>query len=1070
MSDDHCSQNTVMGANHNNHQKATGLSSPSSSPPASVASDIAEDDLHRGFDDKYWLVHKFGGTSVANANCFACVADIIESQAQVHNNNNNNGKLTSSNRVHDKPLSLAVVVSAIGGKPKTTDLLLESVTLAAERQDVESTLQQIIEKQQNCLDEMFADNMEEHDRLLKIIQKDVQNIADILRTVALMKWKASRISELVSGYGELWSTQILASYLQLRQNAREMAVAAASLVEAATVSPEDDAVVSPDVLDVSNNSNKTNNHYQDPSPRHCHHEFVYIDARRLIVVDEEAVQSGAIEWEVSQAKLKEVYDEEWDTLKKRSDQKYTPSNTILHMVVTGYVASNTEGVATTLQRDGSDYSASIMGRLLQANAITIWTDVNGVLTADPRRVPHSQVVPEVSYNEAMELAYFGAKVIHPKTMQPAISAKPYQIPIYIRNTFEPSFPGTRIFTTSTRHFDLDRVVCGFSSVENMALINVEGSGLIGVIGVAKRLFGRLEENKINVTLISQASSEHTITFATVADKAAMAKATIEEEFHRELKANHISSVDVIAPCAIIAAVGDGMARTTGVSARFFSALGDAKINVLAVAQGSSERNISAVVLSQDSTRALRAVHAAFRLSHTTIRVGIVGMNDLGQSLLRLLDSQREALRTTFDLELQVCVIFPKTEKTKGDMVLITRDKDGGSESISSNDYELAMMSKEPKSANTSIKKKTSFTEKETAHWIASQGLGDLSKHLFRIDYANHVIFDCTNDEEAGQCHAQWLREGINVVSANNTGLSGPKEQRTEINAAEKALGKQSAQYLVGVTVGGALPIISTMRSLLQSGDRIRRVDGILSVSLSFIMFRISPPADFSACSLYDQEASKGAFRGDFVPSIGKPCSFSEAVKEAIDLGLMEEDPTKDLNNEYTSRVLMILAGELGLKNLELADIQNSSEKVVESMLDSEVDYHNLSPTIDEEVKKRVDAARSRGCVLRHVASINVKERRVEIKLVEVPDHHAFAVNPPSCECVRFFTQRHMAYPLTIQGPSAGADSTASALLAELLQMMRSKSSPRSVALSHSGSSSMLRPSSSAASILPKVGK
>lgn len=965
-----------------------------------------DDEVHIGFEDKYWLVHKFGGTSVANADCFRKVANIVEAQTEgVH-------WPRTSGSPH---LNIAVVVSAMGGKPKVTDLLLDTVSLAAERQDIEPTLQHILEKHRACLQDLFLENIPEQNRLLDLIQNDFRNITDILRTVSLMKWKASRISELVSGYGELWSSQILAALLRHRQDQKDSKKAA--------------------------NGNGDN--------QKVHHEYVYLDARRLIVVDEEAIQNGAIEWDLSQANMKNVYDEEMAKLLQVHDDNH--QNCRLHFVMTGYVASNTQGVATTLQRDGSDYSASILGRLLQANSITIWTDVNGVLTADPRRVPHAQVVGEVSFNEAMELAYFGAKVIHPKTMQPAISARPHQIPIFIRNTFEPTFPGTRIFATSTRSSDLDHVVCGFSSVENMALINVEGSGLMGVPGVAKRLFGRLHEGNINVVLISQASSEHTITFATVADMAEIARKAVEDEFHRELKVGHISSVDVIAPCAIVAAVGDGMAKTAGVAARFFSALGDAKINVLAVAQGSSERNISAVVSSRDSTRALRAVHAAFRLSHTTIRVGIVGMNELGHSLLCLLDAQREALRTTFDLELQVCAIVPRPSEN-ADIVALKVDSDSGAESICSNDYELAIMRKE----GSSDIKKTTFDENEVALFIPSAGLSSVRQYLFRSDYTNHVIFDCTNDELAGQFHASWLRSGINIVSANNTGLSGPKEQRDSI---ENALGKQSPQYLREVTVGGGLPILSTMRSLLQSGDRIRRVDGILSVSLSFIMFRVSPPSNISLCSKFDQEASNGAFRGDFVENIDKACSFSEAVKEAIELGLMEEDPTHDLSNEYLSRVLMILARELGMTDFELTDIQNNSEKVVESILETKVDYQHLPPEVDEQVKKRVDAAKARGCVLRHVSSINVKERAIEIKLVEVPEHHVFAVNPPSCECVRFFTHRHMAYPLTVQGPSAGADSTASALLAEVLQLMRGKSSPRSVALSRSGSSSMLKSSS-----------
>jgi len=231
------------------------------------------------------------------------------------------------------------------------------------------------------------------------------------------------------------------------------------------------------------------------------------------------------------------------------------------------------------------------------------------------------------------------------------------------------------------------------------------------------------------------------------------------------------------------------------------------------------------------------------------------------------------------------------------------------------------------------------------------------------------------------------------------------------------------------------------------------------------MFRISPPPDITSCSVFDENSSNGAFRGDLAMSpsveIGKGCSFSQAVKEAIALGLMEEDPTKDLNNEYNSRVLMVLAMELGmLDGTELKGIQNSSEKLLETILHEKVDYLNLPPDIDRQVQERVDAARSRKCVLRQISSVDVKSNEINIKVVEVPEHHTFAVTPPSCECVRFFTHRHMRYPLIVQGPSAGADSTASALLAELLHLMRSKASPISVALSRTGSSAVLRSSMS----------
>jgi bifunctional aspartokinase / homoserine dehydrogenase 1 len=860
---------------------------------------------------------------------------------------------------------LGVVVSAMGGSPKTTDLLLSAVATAAERGDIEVVLRQVQVKHETCLKELFTEN-NAYQRLLDIISNDLDDIRDILKTVSLMKWKAHRIEELVSGYGELWSTQILTQLLG------------------------DD-------------------------------QFTYLDARKLIVVDETYV-NGAICWDQCHENLQKL-------------DFSTP-----HFVMTGYVASNTDGVATTLQRDGSDYSAAILGRLVSATAITIWTDVDGVLSADPRRVPLAQVVPEVSFNEAMELAYFGAKVIHPKTMQPAISAN---IPIYIRNTFNPVLPGSRIFTSSSTTGD--KMVCAFSSIENIALINVEGSGLVGVLGVSKRLFGTLEDRGINVILISQASSEHSITFATSERQADEAKRVIEAEFYRELEQNQINAVDVRSPCAIIAAVGDGMTSTMGCSGRFFSALGDAKVNVLAIAQGCSERNISAVVGKADSVRALRAVHSAFQLSHSIIRIAIVGMDDVGMSLLRLLGDQRSSVRSTFDVDLQVCAVLGDEKQRQ--LVCLVNDTDSSTDSITMQAYESCVAKLQAIPENTELNA-TANDDNDTAK-VVSGGPESLMDMLVQDTCSNHVVFDCTNSKEVSLQHANWLRSHVNVVTANNTGLSGPKEQRNEIKMAERMHGKQSAKYLREVTVGGGLPILKTMRSLLDTGDKIRRIDGILSVSLSFIMFRISPPPNFERCSAFDEESSRLAFKSNVTAGYDTACSFSQAVKEAVELRLMEEDPTHDLDNEYTCRVLMVLAKELGLgDDFALTEIQERSEKVLDGLV---VDYNNLTEEVDEVVRKKVEQARSRGCVLRHISSVDIREKSLDVKIIEVPYEHTFATTPPSCECVRLFTDRHLSYPLIITGPSAGADSTASALLAEVLFLSRGKASPLTVALSRTSS-------------------
>lgn len=614
---------------------------------------------------------------------------------------------------------------------------------------------------------------------MNTIRNDINDIRDILKTVSLMKWQANRISELVSGYGEQWSSQILTALLTMRSELRS----------------NENKDMSSDSLLLSDDS--------------IHH-FRYLDARRVITIDEDAIKDGAVMWKICEEKMVKAYEEEKDAV---YGSRVQGSNEYLHFVITGYIASNIHGVATTLQRDGSDYSASIMGRILRSSVITIWTDVDGVLSADPRRVPDSYVLPEVSYNEAMELAYFGAKVIHPKTMQPAIMCEP-QIPIFIRNTFNSSFRGSRIFTSSTTHLDRERCVCGFSSIERMAIINVEGSGMVGVKGVARRLFGTLESVGVNVVLISQASSEHSITIAISMKQASDARIAIEEEFHKELNQNHISKVEVIQPCSIIAAVGDGMHLTSGVSGRFFTALGDAKINILALSQGANERNISAVVLEEESTRALRAVHAVFRLSHTNVRVGIIGMNEIGMSLLKLLETQRKKLQNDFEIDLQVCAVLRDGESV--DTVVLENSMGGVyADSISISEYDSLTGGSLLLGAAAS----ENYSEQVPSR-LERSGLETFKDWVFSQDCAHAIIFDCTADRRVGSMHVEWMKMGINVVTANNSSLSGDKQLRKQIRNLENS---KKVHLLREVTVGGGLPVISTLRTLLSSGDKIRRI-------------------------------------------------------------------------------------------------------------------------------------------------------------------------------------------------------------------------------------------------------
>lgn len=332
---------------------------------------------------------------------------------------------------------------------------------------------------------------------------------------------------------------------------------------------------------------------------------------------------------------------DWSETRSRLDHELQELSTSL-LVIPGFVACDHDGVPTTLDRNGSDFSASIFANLLSASSITIWTDVDGVMTADPRRVPEAAVLPELSYNEAMELAYFGASVLHPQTMAPAIQS---QIPIRIRNAAKPEHPGTLIHKRKLPELRAGPLaaVKAFSSVEGITLLNLEGTGMIGVPGIAQRLFAALQEVNVSVILISQASSEHSICVAIPEQQAALAKKAVEQAFAAELVHERIQAVEVSGPYSILAAVGDNMVESPGVAARFFAALGKAGINVRAVAQGSSERNLSAVVAEEDSAKALRVVHAAFYLAEQTIALGIIGPGQVGSALLRQLEQQAELL-------------------------------------------------------------------------------------------------------------------------------------------------------------------------------------------------------------------------------------------------------------------------------------------------------------------------------------------------------------------------------------------------------------------------------------------
>lgn len=356
---------------------------------------------------------------------------------------------------------------------------------------------------------------------------------------------------------------------------------------------------------------------------------LWIDARDIVSVDWGPL-GPAVRWEVS----------------RENAAQRIPRDGPSTLIITGFVARDSRGLQTTLGRNGSDFSGSIFGALLDAGEIHIWTDVDGVLSADPRLVPDAKVIDSLSYNEAMELAYFGAKVIHPQTMAPAISKN---IPIWIRNTFAPEKAGTLICEKPTS----DLLVKGITSIDHVALVNLEGAWMIGVPGTAHLLFGALRDHGISVILISQGSSEHSICFAIPEAEAARAKQVVGQAFESELRQGQIQSLEVTTGCSILAVVGDGMAGAHGVAAKVFDALSNAAVSVRAIAQGASERNISVVIDGKQTSRALRSVHSGFYLSPHTVSIGIIGPGVVGGALLDQLASQAGRLSANLKVDLRL---------------------------------------------------------------------------------------------------------------------------------------------------------------------------------------------------------------------------------------------------------------------------------------------------------------------------------------------------------------------------------------------------------------------------------
>ncbi|WP_295792568.1 bifunctional aspartate kinase/homoserine dehydrogenase I [Mucilaginibacter sp.] len=630
------------------------------------------------------------------------------------------------------------------------------------------------------------------------------------------------------------------------------------------------------------------------------------------------------------------------------------------LFVTGFIAANDQGQVTTLGRGGSDYTAAIFGSALNAQEIQIWTDVNGMMTADPRMVKKAFSLPELTYTEAMELSYFGAKVIYPPTMIPAFLKK---IPIVIKNTFEPEFEGT-VIRHDCKPSNLP--IKGISSINNISIINLEGSGMVGKSGFSGRLFSLLAREQINIILITQSSSEHSITFAVQPGDTERARQLIEQEFELELLAKKLDDVVIEQNLAILAIVGENMKQTPGVSGKLFHALGRNGVNVRAIAQGSSEYNISVIISAHDLAKALNAVHDGFFTQLTkTLHAFCLGTGNIGQTLFKQLNAHSAYLQEHNGIQVKIAGISN------------TRKMIFNADGISLDSWQDELQS--------------------------SDEAADLKEFVARMksmNLPNCVFIDNTASPKPVEFYEEVFKSNISVITCNKIGNSASyKQYKTFHDAAHQ----HGVDFFYETNVGAGLPIIRTLKDLMNSGDRIAKIEAILSGTISFIF---------------------NNFKGD--------ANFHDVVKEAQEKGYTEPDPRDDLSGKDFMRKILILARDAGYP-MEEADV-HIENMLPQACLDAQTvdDFYAALKAEDAFFAKLKAKAAAENKVVRYIGKL--EDGKAAITLQMVDESHPFFTLSGSDNIISFTTDRYRERPLVVKGPGAGAEVTAAGVFADLINV------------------------------------
>ncbi|SNY99491.1 bifunctional aspartate kinase/homoserine dehydrogenase I [Flagellimonas pacifica] len=671
-------------------------------------------------------------------------------------------------------------------------------------------------------------------------------------------------------------------------------------------------------------------------------DATFKDSRELIVTDEN-YGKAAVDFKKTNQQCNAFFE---------ADKHQT-------FILPGFVASSSAGNSTTLGRGGSDYTAAIIAAAENADILEIWTDVSGMYTANPKLVKQAKCVANISYEEAMELSHFGAKVLYPPTIQPILNK---EIPIVVKNTFHPEDPGTYI---AKNNHGNGKTVRGISHVGNISLLSLEGPGMIGIPGISKRFFETLSFEDISVVLITQASSEHSICVGISDDDVEKAVAVVNESFNYEVASGKIKPVIVEKELAIIALVGDNMKSHQGLSGKMFSTLGKNNVNIRAIAQGASERNISAVIKKEDVKKALNSLHEAFFEENIKqLNLYVMGVGNVGSKFLGQIQQQNAYLKE--ELKLNIRVIGISNSRT---MVF---DENG----INLNNWQTAL-------ANGEKADKSQFYEKVKS-----------------LNFRNSVFVDNTASEEVSQSYPDYLKNSISVVTCNKIACSSNYDYYKDLKQLAK---KYNAPFLFETNVGAGLPIIDTLKHLIASGDKVKKIQAVLSGSLNFVF------------NNFDDSTT-----------------FHDVVKQAQKEGYTEPDPTIDLSGIDVMRKILILARESG-NQLDIEQIENeaflpkesletnSNEAFFESLVKYETDFQKIYKEASEADSK-----------LKYVAQFG--DGKAKVGLQKIPKGHDFYNLEGSDNIVLFFTERYPNQPLIIKGAGAGAEVTASGIFADIIRI------------------------------------